>query len=103
MTFEEYAKYDAVGLAALVAKKDVSATELLDTALARMEAVNPAVNAVVRPLEDEARKSIKDGIPNGPLAGVPFLLKDISAQMRGVPLRAIPHLCWGNSGKMWVG
>lgn len=88
MTFEEYAKYDAVGLAELVAKKDVSATELLDTALARMNDVNPTVNAVVRNLEGEARQTIKDGVPRGPLAGVPFLLKDISAQMRGVPTSA---------------
>lgn len=88
MTFEEYAKYDAVGLAELVAKKDVSATELLDAALARVEAVNPAINAVVRVLDREARQSIKDGLPKGPLAGVPFLLKDISAQMRGVTTSA---------------
>jgi amidase len=84
MKFEEYAQYDAVGLAALVAKKDVSASELLDTAIARMNAVNPAVNAVVRNLESEARQTIKDGVPDGPLAGVPFLLKDISATMKGV-------------------
>jgi amidase len=84
MKYEEYAQYDAVGLAALVAKKDVSASELLDVAVARMEAVNPAVNAVVRNLEGEARRTIKDGVPNGPLAGVPFLLKDIGATMKGV-------------------
>jgi Asp-tRNA(Asn)/Glu-tRNA(Gln) amidotransferase A subunit family amidase len=84
MTFEEYTQYDAVGLAELVAKKDVSASELLDAAVARMEAVNPAVNAVVNSLESAARQTIKDGVPAGPLAGVPFLLKDISAMMKGV-------------------
>jgi len=84
MTFEEYAQYDAVGLAELIAKKDVSASELLDAAIARMEAVNPAVNAVVRNLEGEARQTIKNGAPNGSLAGVPFLLKDIGAMMKGV-------------------
>jgi amidase len=84
MKFEEYAQYDAVGLAGLVAKKEVSAGELLDTAVARMEAVNPAVNAVVRNLEGEARQTIKNGIPAGSLAGVPFLLKDIGATMKGV-------------------
>ena len=84
MTFEEYTQYDAVGLAELVARKDVSASELLDTAIARMDAVNPAVNAVVRNLEGEARRTIKNGVPNGPLAGVPFLLKDIGAMMKGV-------------------
>ena len=84
MKFEEYTQYDAVGLAELVAKKDVSASELLDAAVARMDAVNPEVNAVVRNLESDARQTIKDGVPNGPLAGVPFLLKDISATMKGV-------------------
>ena len=84
MKFEEYAQYDAVGLAELVAKKDVTASELLDTAIARMDAVNPAVNAVVRNLEAEARQTIKDGVPDGSLAGVPFLLKDIGATMKGV-------------------
>ena len=84
MKFEEYAQYDAVGLAELVAKKKVNAGELLDAALARTEAVNPKVNAVVRHLEGEARQTIKDGVPAGPLAGVPFLLKDIGATMKGV-------------------
>ena len=88
MNYEDYAKYDAVGLAKLVAQKDVSPTEILDAALARMAAVNPAVNAVVRVLEDDARKAIKNGLPAGPLAGVPFLIKDIAATMQGVPTSA---------------
>ena len=88
MTFEEYRTYDAVGLAELVAKREVSATELLEMALARTEQVNPAINAVVRPLEAEARAAIAAGLPEGPLAGAPFLLKDISAHMQGVPTSA---------------
>lgn len=88
MRFEEYQDYDAVGLAQLVANRDVSASELLDVALARMEKVNPSVNAVVRVLEDEARAAIAAGLPQGPLSGVPFLLKDISAHMKGVPTSA---------------
>ncbi|HUB85472.1 MAG TPA: amidase [Rhizomicrobium sp.] len=83
--FKEYQKYDAVGLAELVARREVSASELLDTAMARAEEVNPAINAIVRPLEKEARNAIDAGLPSGPLSGVPFLLKDISAHMKGVP------------------
>lgn len=83
--FKEYANYDAIGLAELVRNRDVTPGELLDAALARTEAVNPQINAVVRDLEGEARQTIKDGTGKGPLAGVPFLLKDISAYMKGVP------------------
>ncbi|HEY1706891.1 MAG TPA: amidase [Rhizomicrobium sp.] len=86
--FTEYADYDAIGLAGLVKQRDVSAGELLDAALARCEAVNPQINAVVRSLEAEARETIKSGSGDGPLAGVPFLLKDISAYMKGVPTSA---------------
>lgn len=84
MNTEEYLRHDAVGLAALIAGRDVSAEEVLDAALARLHAVNPAINAVINILEDEARATLGAGVPPGPLAGVPFLLKDISAQMKGV-------------------
>lgn len=82
--FKEYGNYDAMGLAELIRNKDVTAEEMLDAALARSEAVNPQVNAVVRNLESEARATLKAGT-SGPLAGVPFLLKDISTFMKGVP------------------
>ena len=67
MRFDEYRSHDAVGLAALVAKREVSADELLDTAVARMAEVNPKINAVTRDMTDLAR-----GAPagSGPLAGV---------------------------------
>ncbi len=67
---------------------EVKPDELLDAALARAAAINPALNAVVRPLEDEARRTLKANSPSGPLAGVPFLLKDITAQMKGQPTSA---------------
>lgn len=88
MKFEDYRRHDAVGLAALVHNRDVSADELLDTALARMEAVNPTLNALHRDLRDEARAAIKNGLPDGPLAGVPFPIKDISVHMKGQPTGA---------------
>ncbi len=88
MTPKEYQSHDAVGLAELVRTREVQPSELLDAALARAEAVNPALNAIVRTLETEARATIAAGVGEGPLAGVPFLLKDISAQMKGVPTSA---------------
>ncbi|MEJ0024695.1 MAG: amidase [Rhizomicrobium sp.] len=83
MTFEEYAKYDAVGLAELVAKRDVTPRELLDAARTRLAAVNPAINAVVTMLDAQAEATLADPLPQGPLAGVPYLLKDIGALMKG--------------------
>ncbi|HTX50339.1 MAG TPA: amidase [Caulobacteraceae bacterium] len=88
METNEYAGFDAVGLARLVARGEVTAEDLLDAALTRMEAVNPKINAVIVDLADEARAAVRAGLPPGPLRGVPFLIKDISTQMRGVPTRA---------------
>jgi len=82
MRFDEYRSHDAVGLAALVAKGDVTAGELLDTAVARMAEVNPKINAVTRDMTDLARGG---GGGSGPLAGVPYLLKDLGAAYGGVP------------------
>jgi amidase len=87
-SFKEYGNYDSIGLAELVRSKDVTPTELLEAAIERRDAVNPQINAVVRDLDDAARQTIKDGVGSGPLAGVPFLLKDISAYMKGVPTTA---------------
>jgi amidase len=81
----EYDRYDALGLAALVAAKEVSAGELLETAIARAEAVNPTLNAIVHKLYDLGRAAIAAGLPAGPLSGVPFLLKDLGALIRGAP------------------
>jgi amidase len=83
-SFADYEAYDAVGLADLVRQRKVTPTELLDAAIARVEARNPTVNAVVLPLYDYARKAIADGLPDGPLRGVPYLLKDLSASLAGV-------------------
>lgn len=88
MNQDEYQAQDAVGLAALVASRQVSAAEVLEAAIARMEAVNPAINAVILSLVDQARAEVANGAPEGPLAGVPWLIKDISAQVKGTPTTA---------------
>src|SRR5438132_11742444 len=82
----DYARLDAVGLAALVRSGEATALELLEVAWARAQAVNPAINAIVRAMLDEARATVAAGLPDGPLAGVPFLLKDLHACYAGVPL-----------------
>jgi amidase len=83
--FAEYEHYDALGLADLVRRRQVTAEELLEAAMARVEARNPQVNAVVMKLYDHGRQAIAAGLPDGPLTGVPFLLKDLSAALAGVP------------------
>ena len=85
MRFDDYRRHDAVGLAGLVAKGEVSPGELLETAVARMAQVNPKVNAVTLDLAAQARKTLDAGKPEGPLAGAPFLLKDLGASLAGVP------------------
>lgn len=83
--FADYEAWDATGLAALVARGEVSPDELLDTALARTEALNPALNAVVLVQEDAARRAIRAGLPQGPFQGVPFLLKDLGCEAVDYP------------------
>jgi amidase len=77
MAFREYGNYDGIGLADLVRKKQVSAAELLDEAIARTAKVDPEINAVVVKHYDYARQQIDRGLPDGPFTGVPFLLKDL--------------------------
>ena len=76
---------DATELAGLVAKGEVSPSELLDAALAAVEARNPAINAVVLMQEEVARRSIAEGLPVGPFRGVPFLIKDLGVEAKDFP------------------
>jgi amidase/6-aminohexanoate-cyclic-dimer hydrolase len=74
---------DGLGLAELVRRREVSAKELLDAAIARVEARNPAVNAVITRMYDAARAAIGAGLPSGPFTGVPYLLKDLGVLYAG--------------------
>ncbi len=86
MAFAEYADYDGLGLANLVAKKKIKPSELVEEAIRRIEALNPKLNAVIFKDYDRARAAAK-GKSKGPFAGVPFLLKDIAATAEGMPTR----------------
>ena len=85
MRFEEYRKHDAISLAGLIAKRQVSAKEVLETAIARAEQVNPAINAIVHKQYEQARKAVAAGLPEGPLKGVPYLIKDLGFFETGEP------------------
>ena len=71
----DYERYDGLGLAGLVKDVSVSAAELLEAAIERVEQRNPAINAVVDRMYDQAKAAIAAGLPSGPFSGVPFLLK----------------------------
>ncbi len=87
MPIRDYADYDGLGLAQLVAKKQVKPIELVDEAIARSEALHPRLNFVVFRDYERAREAAKAKLPKGPFAGVPFYLKDIFADARGMPTR----------------
>jgi amidase len=87
MQFSEYAKYDGLALAELVRNRDVSPVELVETAIARAEAVNPLLNFMVHRDFDRARETANRAETAGAFAGVPFFLKDILAFAVGMPTR----------------
>jgi len=91
--FAEYDRYDALGLAELVRTGQVSPAELLETALERAAALNPAVNAIVTMMEPQARAQLARGSGDGPFAGVPFLIKDLHDAVAGVPMSGGSAFC----------
>lgn len=79
----DYENCDGLRLAELVKVGEVTAQELLEAAIARTEACNATVNAVVNRMDDEARATISRGLPDGPFTGVPYLLKDLGVYYAG--------------------
>jgi amidase len=77
---------DALGLAELVRTKEVSALELVDAAIARIDAHDGALGAVIHRLDDQARAAAQGPLPDGPFCGVPFVVKDFYAACTGAPL-----------------
>ena len=77
MNEDEYLSYDALGLAELVYQNQVTPRELLECAEKRYQYHNPALNAVVTPMWDQANEAIEDGLPEGTFYGVPMPLKDL--------------------------
>ena len=81
--FADYDRHDALGLAALVRRREASAAELLEAAIDRIERLNPRINALTLKLYERARTAITRGLPQGPFAGVPFVLKDLGQMLKG--------------------
>ena len=79
----DYTNYDALGLAELVAKRQINPTELLQAVRQRVEAFNPKLNSFCHLFFDKAEAQIKQGLPAGPFRGVPFALKDLGQYLSG--------------------
>ena len=83
---DDYSKFDAIDLANLIQNKDLTASEVIEAAIKRAEAVNPDVNAIVTPMFETALEEAKicdELSSDAPLAGVPFLIKDLT-MVKGV-------------------
>lgn len=92
MKLSEYVTYDGVGLADLVARGEVTPAELASIAQQASDVVNPQINAVVEtwPAQDTP-------VPGStPLAGVPFLIKDLAVAMAGKRVELGSRLAAGN-------
>jgi amidase len=94
---------DATEQARMVRDGEVSPAELLDGAVERLEQLNPQLNAVIHPLLDQARATTPH---DGPFKGVPFLVKDLSCYMEGVPvhegMRALRDAGYRSDHDMWI-
>ena len=83
---KEYSDYDAMGLAELVRTRQVSASELLDEAVQRAEAVQGDLNCFSALYPDLAKQQLSKGDQTGPFAGVPFVTKDLAVAVKDAPL-----------------
>jgi amidase len=84
MSWDEWTRQDAVGLANLVRQGQLTPAELAAQAAAGIARTNPALSAVIEVFEDVVADPLKDGMnPDGPLAGVPYLMKDLGPTLKG--------------------
>lgn len=79
------ANLDGIAQARLIAKKELSRAQVLEAAIARIEALNPQIGAVVYKRYDAAKRALVAPAPEGPLSGAPFLLKDLSTALADAP------------------
>ena len=81
---EEYSALDGLGLAQLIKQGEVTPTELLAAAQGLLKEKNTSLNAMVLSMDAQATKTIEAGLPSGAFTGVPFALKDLGMQYKGV-------------------
>ena len=76
---------DATAVIEAVRAGDMSAREVLEATMGRLEERNPVVNAVVA-VRDAAVDEVERGLPEGPLTGLPFVIKDLGVDVAGLPI-----------------
>lgn len=103
---EELATLDATAQAERVRRGEIQPLELVDAAIARIERLNPQLNAVILPLFEKARRQAAGELPPGPFRGVPFLLKDLICESAGDPhhagMRALKEAGWVSDHDSWL-
>ena len=95
ISLNDYTSHDGLGLAELVARKEVKPEELVAAALEAVAKVNPKLNAVLQTLPAQAATEIRGGLPRGPFTGVPFLIKEIMLHAKNVPFNMGSKLAQG--------
>ena len=85
MTPNEFADLDAVALSAAIKRGDVTAAEAIEAAISLIEKLNPTLNAVVMTNFDNARRRAAEELPETPISGAPFLLKDVNQFSHDMP------------------
>jgi amidase len=100
MKLDEYAAYDGLGLAALVAERQVSPRELSVLARQAIDAINPEINAVIEVYEDRIGTFDEGDLGQGPFRGVPFLIKDVGPHLKGRKTEFCSRLCQGMTGEV---
>ena len=86
---DELGRLDAVAQAERVRSGEVTPAELVDSAIDRLERLDPELNAVIHPALERARTRARSPeLPDGPFRGVPFAMKDIGGEEAGQPLHA---------------
>jgi amidase len=84
ISLDDYTSHDGLGLAELVARKEVTPDELAAAAFEAVAKINPRINAVLQTLPKEAAAEIRAGLPHGPFTGVPFMIKELVLHAKGV-------------------
>src|SRR5262245_34891229 len=92
----EIGDHDALALAELVARKQITPLELLNAVHSRVEALNPKLNAFCHLFFDKAEAQIAQGLPAGPFHGVPFVLKDLGQYLKGT-ITSSGSRVWANA------
>ncbi|MGD9135579.1 MAG: amidase [Desulfobacterales bacterium] len=91
---DELFRYDAIDLSELIRKGEITPAELLETAIHRIENLNPKINAIIYKMYDQVRATAEIRSSNtktmetsdSAFCGIPFLLKDLIAESKDTPL-----------------